>query len=867
MAIYHFSGQVISRGQGRSSIAAAAYRSAEKIYDERTELTHNFTKKEHDLLHKEILLPEGAPEKFKDRDTLWNEVERTEKRKDAQLCREFNVALPKKLTTEQNIKLIQEFTKQEFADRGMIADICIHKGHNKGEDKPHAHIMLTQREVTSDGFGQKNRDWNSKELMLDWREAWAETANKHLFLNGHDIAIDHRTLEEQGINLEPQSKIGPTAAKEHMARLEEHQRIARENGERILKSPKIALDAITRQQSTFTQKDLAQFVNRHTVDREQFTAVYEKLKANTEIVELGLDAKGQERYTTQEMLEIEKRMLNYAENCKAHGFEKNNSLINVVSRKLGLTQDQQAAYEHVVGDNGIACITGFAGSGKSHVLKAANEVWQKKHNVIGMTLSGIAAENLESGAGIKSYTVANRLINWENDRERLTNKDIVVIDEAGMLGSRQVEKILAEAHKAQAKVVMVGDPEQLQAIEAGAAYRAISDKVGSINLTDIKRQKELWQQGATKNFATRKTELGLRKYAIREHVHYFRTKNEAMEAMIERWDETRSNQPDKTLVMLAYTRSDVKELNEQARDIRQKNGELGASQKFNCSRGVMEFAEGDRIYFLKNDKELGVKNGTLGAIEKIHNNTFTIKADGKDKVSFNINDYNHIDHGYAATVHKAQGVTVDRSYVLASKYFDRHVTYVAMTRHREGVELFYNRDDFPSYKNLEQTLSKERTKDISLDYIDSRGIETPGQIKSQQYKAYDIGQDRLKAAEERLIQRGDEKRMAKEIKALEHHIGRKVSMEIEDGEKGIFRGVARLDGKRFGMLEQEDMSVKLVGYEYCHGLDNGNLAIVTIEDGKKHFDVREVAEEKQEKQPELQKELQKEKSLEMELEL
>jgi ATP-dependent exoDNAse (exonuclease V) alpha subunit len=279
MAIYHFSGQVISRGQGRSCVAAAAYRAGERIQDIRTELIHDFTKKESDVLYKEILLPKDAPERFKDRNILWNEVERIERRKDAQLCREFNIALPRELTPQQNIDLAREFIQREFVDKGMIADLCVHRGHGKEGDQPHAHVMLTQREITSRGFGNKARNWNDRSLLFTWRERWAEIANKYLALYGHDIRIDHRSYEAQGINLEPQTKIGPKVAQKYMARLEEHQQIARENGNRILRDPNLALNAITRQRSTFTHQDLARFINRHTADREQFTQVYETVKA------------------------------------------------------------------------------------------------------------------------------------------------------------------------------------------------------------------------------------------------------------------------------------------------------------------------------------------------------------------------------------------------------------------------------------------------------------------------------------------------------------------------------------------------------------------------------------------------------------
>ena len=151
----------------------------------------------------------------------------------------------------------------------------------------------------------------------------------------------------------------------------------------------------------------------------------------------------------------------------------------------------------------------------------------------------------------------------------------MVVDEAGMVGSRQMAAIMNEAKNARAKVVLVGDPEQLQAIEAGAAFRAIAERTGFMEMTDIRRQYAPWQADATKAFALNKTAEGLNAYEERDHVHDFTTKQAAMTAMIEQWQETRSSEPRKSQIMLSFTRNDVRELNERARTARKANGELG----------------------------------------------------------------------------------------------------------------------------------------------------------------------------------------------------------------------------------------------------------------------------------------------------
>jgi ATP-dependent exoDNAse (exonuclease V) alpha subunit len=174
MAIYHFSAKVISRAAGSSALAAAAYRSASRLHDQRLNRHHDFSNKAG-VIHSEVLLPDGAPEHLIDRERLWNEVEAAEKRSDAQLAREVEFALPRELSPEMGIDLARDFVRREFVELGMIADLNVHRDIGAdGEPKPHAHVMLTMREVGEDGFGAKVRDWNRTALLQHWREAWAD---------------------------------------------------------------------------------------------------------------------------------------------------------------------------------------------------------------------------------------------------------------------------------------------------------------------------------------------------------------------------------------------------------------------------------------------------------------------------------------------------------------------------------------------------------------------------------------------------------------------------------------------------------------------------------------------------------------------
>jgi len=728
MAIYHFSAKVISRAAGSSAVASAAYRSASRLHDERLDRHHDFSNKAG-VVHSEVMLPDGAPEHLSDREKLWNEVEASEIRIDAQLAREIEFAIPRELSPELGIALARDFVRDQFVDRGMIADLYVHWDVGAdGMPKPHAHVMLTMREVGEDGFGKKNRDWNRTDLMEKWRERWSEHVNQRLAELDIDARIDHRSLEAQGIELEPQHKIGPAASRMaeqglESERLKEHQAIARANGDKLLANPALALDAITHQQSTFTNRDLAMFVHRHSDGKEQFDRVMAAVKVAPQLVALGRDSRGDHRFTSRAMIETEQRLeraTGLLAERRGHGLPATalDRAIAVAGRSgLILGGEQKAALSHIVRPNDLATVVGYAGTGKSAMLGVARDAWESVgYRVQGVALSGIAAENLESGSGIASRTIASMENQWGQGRELLTSRDVLVIDEAGMIGTRQMERVISEAEKRGAKVVLVGDPEQLQAIEAGAAFRATAERHGSVEITQIRRQGEDWQRDATRHLATGRTAEAIASYDERGRIHAADTREQARGELIDRWDRDRGAAPGATRIILTLTNDEVRALNIAARERLRSGGALGDDVAVRAERGERLFATGDRVMFLKNERSLGVKNGTLGQVQFVTQSRIAVMLDDGRSVAFDVKDYANVDHGYAATVHKSQGVTVDRVHVLATPGLDRHAAYVALSRHRDSVDLHYGRDDFTDQGKLVRALSRERGKDMVSDY-------------------------------------------------------------------------------------------------------------------------------------------------------
>lgn len=512
---------------------------------------------------------------------------------------------------------------------------------------------------------------------------------------------------------------------------------ARERGERYLGNPDLALKQLTSNRSTFTERNLDDWIDANTVDLAQARALKNVITESDRFVTLGVDERGRTRYTDREMFEIERRMVAFAGAlAQEHDRGVDRSLVAGILERSALNAEQQRAVEHVAGDERFAAVAGFAGTGKSTLLVSAREAWEAEgYHVRGFTLSGIAAEQLERGSGIASQTVAGALLGWQDAathellrkpdepqrfvgavRDPLTSRDVLVVDEAGMVGSRQMERLLEYAYAAQAKVVLVGDREQLQSIAAGGAFAALTERFGAADVETVVRQHERWQREATRALGRTQTREALLAYERAGHLHEHRSTDLAKLALLAHWDRQRAAAPGQSQIILAYTRDDVLDLNERARAVRREHGELGCDVLVQTERGERQFAIGDRMYFLKNDRDLGVKNGTLGTIGAVTPESLSVRVDGKGVVDVDLERYSEIDYGYAATLHKAQGVTVDHAYVLMSPYLDRHGTYVGLSRHREFVDAFWSREDFVTRGELERVLSRSAARDTTLNY-------------------------------------------------------------------------------------------------------------------------------------------------------
>jgi len=726
VAIFHFSAQIIGKSKGKSAVAAAAYRAAVSLHSDCHGLQFDYSRK-RGVEFSEILLPANAPEWMRDRQDLWNAVEKFEKRKDATLAREIEVALPCELSLEQNKALLRDYLQTSFVNLGMIADYSI---HDLESGNPHAHVMFTLRPIQGDSFGKKAREWNDKSLFERWREQWAEATNRHLALNGFDQRIDHRSYADQGIVLEPSLHRGTVVEHsrkpEDLDRYHKAQEIQKRNLERLLKDPSIAIDLLTNHESIFNHQDLSKFVHHRTGSLEKFNQLKWAIESSKELVSLGIGLDGKQYYTSQKVIERERDLLDCASRLsKSNRHQFKAEHFQFVAQNLGLNEEQKEAFDFILSGQDLSLIVGFAGTGKGYLMDAVREAYEAKgYRVVGAALAGKAADGLAQSAHINSKTIARFLLDWENGRETLNNKTVLIVDEAGMIGTRQLQLLLSEAENTDAKIILCGDPEQIPSIEAGSPFRFLLERMPHKFLKTIVRQKIDWQKEATLQLSTQQHGKALDQYKAKGHIHTQETRAVALESLVKDWFQYTQANPEKEAIMMTYRNKDVLAMNQLAREYLKQDKKLSNEILVDqAERGKIMLAQGERILFLRNENSLNVKNGQLGTITNFQGSVMRVQMDRGDTLAFDARDYGDFTYGYAATIHKLQGATVDQSFVLATPHFDRFITNVALDRHRYGVELYCGQDDFESYENFKRTLSRGESKVLAVEFAQARGLD------------------------------------------------------------------------------------------------------------------------------------------------
>jgi ATP-dependent exoDNAse (exonuclease V) alpha subunit len=338
-------------------------------------------------------------------------------------------------------------------------------------------------------------------------------------------------------------------------------------------------------------------------------------------------------------------------------------------------------------DDLIAVVAGRAGTGKTYALAACHDAWHDAGiPVLGVAVARRAARELEQGAGIPATSVA-ALLHRLDARRPLPDHAVVVVDEAGMLGTRDLARLLCHVQAARGGLVLVGDPHQLPAIDAGGAFTALARNPRTIELTENRRQLEPWERTAVDQLRTGDIQAALAAYHTHDRIHTSPTPREAIDRVVRAWAASPGD-----AIMIAATRRDVTLLNHHARELLRSRGRLGEHELIVAGAG---FADGDRILIRHNDSRLGVCNGdraTVTHVDRIRRELHVQTGDRHlllDEAFLRRSGREPpIEHGYVLTCHIAQGVTVDHAHILATTTLCHEWGYTALTRGRASNHLY-----------------------------------------------------------------------------------------------------------------------------------------------------------------------------------
>ena len=818
MAIYHLSHGVVSRSSGRSSVQSAAYITGTDLHETRRDLDVSYKNRHSDIAFTDTLTPEHAPQQFHEIG-VWDILENFEdnyaikrfpnclKSRDkylnsAQTAQTIVMALPRELEVGVAKELVEEFALTRFVSRGLIITYAIHDD----EGNPHAHLLISRRKVGEDGelSWAKDREIVSRKELLVSRKLWADLTNKYLELGGFAARITEKSFADLGINLEPTQHRGWVSDKlEAMGVnsriVDENSEIFTRNREALIETPSLILPEMTSKAATFTQLNLLKAVQKRVGDDDKLVAnVFENALQQSVVVGEGMD--GQIRYTTQTYKDIEEQAVNKTAELMVTPFEqsklsKDGSNEYIEGNFAYLAKEQKEAVLGLTQEQSLAVLVGRAGAGKTTTLRAVSEIYQNAgYRVIGASLSAMAAENLEQEAGIKAATLHSWLYKWDRyqaasekflsfdsvieegvfkqldwykdlkhfESSKLTKDTVLIVDEAGMVGTRQWGELLTHVKRSGAKLIAVGDDNQFKAIEAGDFFRELKGQAAQhiqdqnsqitnlFSLQEIRRQQHSWMREASHQLAELNIFEGLSTYEQHGYVQQTSRANLSEDIATYYLNKFKAgfSEEQQTGLVLAFTNAQTNSINQAIREQLKQEGMIGKEDLVKLNG--QNFALGDRIVFLKNDKtrliitdadgviqpEKSIKNGTSGVIQGVNSdgdiivalkdNLFTLITCNQQipKVAIGqplpepIREYNytHIAHGYAVTTHKSQGQTVDFTIVAVSKHMDAKGLYVAMTRHRDDAQLFYAKEDFASFKALTNQLSRFEHKDLVKDY-------------------------------------------------------------------------------------------------------------------------------------------------------
>jgi conjugative relaxase-like TrwC/TraI family protein len=491
----------------------------------------------------------------------------------------------------------------------------------------------------------------------------------------------------------------------------------------------LAADGLTAQATSFDRRTILQALAAGHQDGalpDRLRADADRFVAHPDVIPLATTTPaGGPRHTTRGLLFVEAHLIGTALTPpdRPVGVAPPAILDRVLTDRPGLTSEQQAMVTRLVTSGaGVDVVVGRAGTGKTYALDAARAAWTAAgHRVIGTALAARAAIELQDGAGIPSGTIDRLLVDLDRPGplSGLTPNTVVVVDEAGMVGTRKLDRLLTHTRAAGAKLVLVGDPRQLPEIDAGGALGHLARRLPAVELTGNRRQEQPWERAALDELRAGAVTTAVADYHRAGRITLTPTADTARQALVDDWWHATQTGPG-VAAMYALGRADVADLNRRARAHLRASGRLTGPDITICGR---DLAVGDHVLALRNDRRLGVTNGTVGTLTELSPDRAVITTtNGPVTLTGDYLTAGHLTHAYATTIHKAQGATVDHAFLLGSDHLYREAGYVGLSRARTSTRLYLvdpttptDRDRPDPIRDLAIALNDSRAQTLATD--------------------------------------------------------------------------------------------------------------------------------------------------------
>jgi Ti-type conjugative transfer relaxase TraA len=733
--------EIVKAGAGSSATGLSAYIARDARLDHSGD-RFTFAHRADELESGGLILPKDAPEWAGDAARVWREAERAEQtldrktgewrwKKNGQVAKHMTIALPREATVEQRQAMLMEFVNQEIQPQlhGVVVEWAIHRDDNN----PHAHLLISTRSLSGDGFGKKARGMNPDFASKggrhfigeaeNWDNRWASFQSAYFQEHGITAEVrERRAVPEEHYTRGQMKDAQVTAERAAIAQENEAAELAR------LRDPEKILEQLTAQRAIFTARDVRQALNKSGLEGKEREALEAAITGHADVIPLA-NARGDEiGWTTRQVRAEEQGIIASAARI---GAASGRELGRAGRGKLdaaSLLSEQRVAAERITDGRQIGIVIGRAGTGKSFTLGTARQAFEVEgYRVIGLAPTNAVVADLRKDGYSHAATLHRELGQIERGKTRWDSRTVVMVDEAAMIDNAIMGRLLKAAEHSGAKLILAGDDRQFQSVSRGGMFTELVARHGAAELTTVHRQRQAYQARASEDFAKGEMLAALTAYDARGQIVWCDSLEEARAQAVAAQASVEGPG-----FLYASTNKEVEALNraEQGRRRAQREaaGEVLQAQSFQTVRGEVSIAAGERVQFYETQRPLGIATSEFGTVRAVAPDRLEITKDDGSTVSFNPAAYDKWGLGYSGTGYKGQGKTQPRTAAVYDNPYawDSRAAYVIGTRHRDDYQLFVPKElaaDLPTLVGQIEKKREDRGASIRFEEIEREQVQ------------------------------------------------------------------------------------------------------------------------------------------------